>query len=249
MERDRLVSFLDDYLEVDRVPDYGPNGLQVIGKAEVRRVALAVSAAAEVFRHAAEADLLIVHHGLFWERDSRVVGVLLRERLRLLFTHDLTLLAYHLPLDRHPGVGNNAQIIQHLGLRLVEQERPLSNVGYVGEYAEAIPTADFVRRANQLFGAQAFVEPAGRTTVRRIGVVSGGAGNVANLVEAAARGCDLYLTGTASEPAPAVAREMAIGLVAPGHYNTEKFGVLALGALLAERFGLSTVFVDVPNPL
>ncbi len=251
MERDHLVGFLNEFLEVGRVSDYGPNGLQVIGKSGVERVALAVSASAEVFERAIAggADLLLVHHGLFWERESRVIGPLMRGRLRLLLDHDLTLLAYHLPLDRHLTVGNNAQIISRLGLQLVEPERPLAEVGYIGEADEPQAARAFAERVNRLFGADSFVELAGRREVRRIGVVSGGAGGSARLLEAVERGCDLYLTGTASEPAPAIARELGMALIAPGHYNTERFGILALGDVLHDRFGLSTFFVDVPNPL
>lgn len=251
VSRDKIVTFLDEYLDVHGIRDYGPMGMQVVGKEEVNRVAVAVSASHACFAQAVsqQADMLIVHHGLFWDNESRVVGKAMRGRLETLFQHDMTLLAYHLCLDKHPEIGNNVLALRALGATPTALETPLAGVGYVGEFASPVPWEELAERAQSAFGGEPFLFPSGPDQTIRLGLVTGGAGNSVHVIEAAGRGCDTYLTGDLSEPAPALAAELGMNLIGAGHYNTEKLGVQAVGRRLEERFGVSSVFIDVPNPL
>lgn len=249
--RDEIVSFLDEYLDVQGIRDYGPMGMQVIGKEEVNRVAVAVSASHACFGLAAglEADMLIVHHGLFWDNESRVVGSAMRGRLETLFRHDMSLLAYHLCLDNHQKIGNNVLALRALGATPIALEAPLAGVGYVGEFANPVSWQELAERAKDTFGGEPYLFPSGPAETRHLGLVTGGGGNSVHVTEAAERGCDTYLTGNLSEPAPALAAELGMNLIGAGHYNTEKLGVQAVGRLLEEKFGETAVFIDVPNPL
>ncbi len=249
--RDKIVCFLDEYLDVQGIRDYGPMGMQVIGKAEVERVALAVSASRACFAQAAaqQADMLIVHHGLLWENESRVICKVMRNRLELLFRHDMSLLGYHLCLDKHPEIGNNVLALRALGATPIEFDSPLSAVGFVGEFSEPLAWVELTERVRSTFGGEPYLFPHGPPRTSRLGLVTGGAGHASHITEAAERGCDTYLTGNLSEPAPAAAAELSINLIGAGHYNTERLGIQAVGRLLEEQFGVSSVFINVPNPL
>lgn len=248
--RDEIIRFLDDYLQIASFRDYCPNGLQVIGRPAVERVALGVSANLECFRLAAEgkADMLITHHGLFWENTSQVVGTMRKSRLKLLFRHDITLLGYHLPLDAHPVVGNNALWLKELGFELeginlgVARGRP---IGAIGNATRRQTLRDLVEQVTRVGGAPPRVYAYGPQTVRRVGVVTGGGYH--NLPDAIALGCDTFITGETGEPSEGIAREEGINFIGVGHYNSEKLGVQALGELLQTQFGVTTFFCDVPN--
>ncbi len=249
-----IAAHLDQVLEVRAVRDYGPNGLQVeardLGSA-VTRVATAVSAnlaaieAAVAFR----AELLVVHHGLIWGGGiERVTGPTAR-RLAALLGGGVSLLAYHLPLDRHPTLGNNAGLCDLLGLgaRTPFGEVRGVAIGTVGELAAPLPAAELRARVAAGVGHPTFAFMHGPAQVRRIAVCSGAAGD---MIEAArAAGADAFLTGELAERAGELARELGIHLLAAGHYATEVFGPQRLGAELATRFGVATTFVDVPSPL
>ncbi len=244
--RDDIVAFADQYLEAASYADYGPVGLQVVGGPQVRKIACAVSASRELFERAAAAgaQLVLVHHGLFWDRDTRVVGPVMRERLRVLFDAGLTLLAYHLALDAHPEVGNNALLCRGLG---VEPERRFAGIGFGGRLPEPIPVGELARRLEEQLGREPLVFPYGPERVERVAVCSGGAAQY--LPEAAVGGYDCYVTGEAAEPTMRSALELGVHFVAGGHYATETLGVQALATRLAERFGLEWEFVDLPNPV
>ena len=244
--RDDVLAFADALLDVASYPDFGPIGLQVAGPDEVRRIACGVSASRELFERAAasEAQLVIVHHGLFWDRDSRVVGPLLRERLRALFDAEITLAAYHLALDAHPEIGNNAFLARALG---VERERRFAGVGFGGALAEEASLPDFAERVQEVLGRVPLVFPYGPERIERVAICSGGAAR--EIDEAIAGGYDCFLTGEAAEPTKHVAKEAQIHFVAAGHYATETSGVQALSARLAEEFGLEWEFIDLPNPV
>jgi dinuclear metal center YbgI/SA1388 family protein len=245
--RDEIIAWADEYLDVASYPDYGPMGLQVVGTAEVRRIVCGVSASRELFQRAAEAEaqLVLVHHGLFWERDSRVIGPVLRERLRALFDADLNLVAYHLALDAHAEVGNNALLCDELG---VDRERRFADgYGFGGRLAEPVPISDLAERAQQRLGQMPLVFSYGPEVVERVAVCSGGAARY--LAQAAAEGYDCFVTGEADEPTKHAAKEAGVHFVAGGHYATETLGVRALAAKLAERFDLAWEFVDLPNPV
>jgi dinuclear metal center YbgI/SA1388 family protein len=250
--RDEIVQYLNDYLQVERFKDYGPNGVQVIGRPEVERVALGVSANLECFRIAVsrQANMLIVHHGLFWENMPRVVGTMMKARLKMLFEHDITLLGYHLPLDAHPEIGNNALWLKNLGFTLEEVELGLARgqaIGAIGTATKRQTLRDLVEQVNMLAGAAAHVYEYGPQTIRRLGVVTGGGQGY--VLEAIARGCDTFLTGEIGEPTEAIVREEGINFIAVGHYNSEKIGVQALGNLLQTKFEVETFFCDVPNKI
>jgi dinuclear metal center YbgI/SA1388 family protein len=245
-QRDDIVAFCDELLDVGSYPDYGPVGLQVVGTEDVQRIVCGVSASRELFERAAEAEaqLVIVHHGLFWEKDSRVVGPILRGRMKALFDGDLTLLGYHLALDAHPEIGNNANLCRELG---VEPERRFTEWGWGGSLATPVPASEFASRVQEVVGRMPLVFSYGPEEIRRVAICSGGAGRY--VADAIAEGYDCFLTGEADEPTKHLAKEAGIHFVAAGHYATETSGVQALAARVAERFGVEWQFVDLPNPV
>jgi dinuclear metal center YbgI/SA1388 family protein len=243
--RDEILAFADRLLEVAEYPDYGPVGLQVVGAEEVSVLACGVSASRELFERAAGlgAEMVLVHHGLFWDRDPRVVDRRMKLRLEALFDADLTLAAYHLALDAHLEIGNNALLAKELG---VEIERRF-DVGIGGSPAEPTAADGFVARVSERLGREPLVFPYGPAEVRRVAIVSGGGASL--LPRAAAEGYDLFLTGEPAEPTMMAARELGIHFVAAGHYATERLGIQALAARLAEQFGLDWQFVELENPV
>lgn len=243
--RDEILAFANELLDVEAYPDYGPVGLQVVGAAEVTMLACGVSASRELFEHtkALGAELLVVHHGLFWDRDSRVVDQRLKGRLQTLFEGDITLAAYHLALDAHPEVGNNALLAAELGLEVEER----FEVGFGCSLPEPVSADAFVTRIRDTLGREPLSFPYGPQEVRRVAIVSGGAAGM--LSQAAAAGYDLFLTGEPAEPTMMTARELGIHFVAGGHYATERLGVQALTQRLAEEFALDWRFIELTNPV
>ncbi|HEX8742141.1 MAG TPA: Nif3-like dinuclear metal center hexameric protein [Thermoleophilaceae bacterium] len=249
--RDEIVAHLDELLDARGWSDYGPNGLQVIGREEVERVVTGVSAHRELFERAAAAGagMVVCHHGIFWRSTPQTIGAQMRGRLESLFAAGMSLAAYHLPLDAHPEHGNNALICDALGLtkgeRFAEHEgRP---IGFVGRAPAPVPLERLVERCGSVFGRPPLVLPGGPELVERVGVVSGG--GAGSLAEAAALGLDALLTGEPEEPSMADAAEHGVTLLACGHYASETLGVRRLGELVAERFGVAHEFVEVPNPV
>jgi len=249
--RDEIVAFLDGLLDAADWPDYGPNGLQVPGSDEVELVVSGVSAHAELFERAADAgaQMVLCHHGILWDFHPRSITAQLKRRLEALFAADMSLVAYHLPLDAHPEVGNNALICAALGFERAEPfgEAKGRALGFVGRSAEGIGRPQLVERCREVFGQEPRVFDAGPEVVHSVGVVSGAGSS--ELAGAASAGLDALVTGEPSEHAMADAREAAITFIAGGHYATETFGVRRLGELLAERFGVEHRFVAVPNPV
>ncbi|HYM45065.1 MAG TPA: Nif3-like dinuclear metal center hexameric protein [Solirubrobacteraceae bacterium] len=248
-----ILDELDSLLAPGRFRDYCPNGLQVPGPAEVSTLATGVSAGAELFELAAGADaeLLLVHHGLFWGSGPGPIDAQLKRRLKLLFDADIALAAYHLPLDAHPELGNNALIARALGAeRLDEPFAPHDGepIGCLARFpGGSIPAAELFARVQTATARAPLVFDAGPPLVRTLAIVSGA--GVDHLAQAASAGADAFLTGEPAERAMAQARELGLHFLAAGHYATETFGVCALGDRLAERFGLRHVFLDVPNPV
>lgn len=251
-----VVGYLDTTLEIDRFKDYAPNGLQVEGVMEVDNVVTGVSASAELISRAIEqhADLIVVHHGLVWGSGlTRIAGPIAR-RLQLLLGNDVSLAAYHLPLDKHPRLGNNVGLCDALALGATRE--PFGDVrgtplGLAGSWSSPLTRDDAISRiaAGVCKGQQPrFVFPYGPAVVRRVGVCSGAA---SDLLEAAAgNACDLFLTGELAERAGDLAKELQITLVAAGHYATEVFGPMRIAEELRLRFpGLNVQFVPVPNPI
>lgn len=242
-----IEAFLDEWLEVRRFKDYGPNGLQVEGRPEIRRIASGVTASLAFIQAAMEAgaDTLLVHHGLFWRgQDGRLTGWL-RERVARVLRHDLNLFAYHLPLDAHPEVGNNAQLGLHLGVSVTARAGDQDLV-FLGEAEAPMALDSLAGRLQRALARQPLVLEGDGRALRRIAWCTGGA---QGFFEAAiAAGADAFVTGEVSEPQAHLARETGVAFLACGHHATERFGVAALGQALAARFGLEHVFIDVPNP-
>jgi dinuclear metal center YbgI/SA1388 family protein len=249
-----LLGFLDALLEPDTFADYGPNGLQVPGREEVQTVLTGVSGQAELFDRAVDggADLVLVHHGILWDHQPRRIDRLQARRLRALLANDISLAAYHLPLDAHPTVGNNALIADALGC-LDEGRTPFGTakgraVGFSAAFPDpGISPGELVRRVIETTGREPLTFLAGPDPIRTIGIVSGGAPELVQ--EAIDAGLDAFLTGEPAEHVMATAREGRVHFLGAGHYATETFGIRRLGELLAERFGLNHQFVQIPNPI
>ena len=248
--RDEIVAHLDELLEAPSWDDYGPNGLQVVGRDEVELVATGVSAHRELFARAAEAGagMVLCHHGIFWRSTPQVVGPQMKGRLKALFDADMSLVAYHLPLDAHEEVGNNALICAGLGLRRGARfgEAAGRPIGFVGHADEPLALGALAERCEAVFGRAPLVLPGGER-VASVGIVSGG--GAASIAEAAERGLDALVTGEPEEPSMADAAETGVSLLACGHYATETFGIRRLGELVADRFGVEHRFIELPNPV
>jgi dinuclear metal center YbgI/SA1388 family protein len=251
-----IVGYLDATLEIERFKDYAPNGLQVEGVLEVERIVTGVSASAELIGRAIElgADLIVVHHGLVWGPGlSKIAGPLAR-RLKLLLGNDVSLAAYHLPLDKHARLGNNTGLADALGLSPTREwfgEVRGTALGLAGTWSTPLSRADAIARvgAGVCSGhVPRFVFPHGPDQVRKVGLCTGAA---SDLIEAAAAaGCDMFVTGELAERAGELAKELQITLVAAGHVATEVFGVMRLADELRMKFpGVETRYIDVPSPL
>jgi dinuclear metal center YbgI/SA1388 family protein len=244
----QLITYLDRLLSVDEFRDYGPNGLQVPGPAAVQTVVTGVSANGRLLADAVAtgADLVLVHHGLFWRGDPQQITPLLRGRLQPLLQHDIALAAYHLPLDAHPEHGNNALLAAALGG--VDQE-PFAEIGvrvrFEGDGLTVTELTDRVRAA--VGGREPLVVAAGPERIRTLGIVTGAASD--QMLDAIALGLDAFLTGEPAERAFSIATDSGIHFLAAGHHATETFGVRRLGELLEREFGIRHVFCDVPNPI
>ena len=247
-----MIAELDRLLDPGSFDDFGPNGLQVPGADQVDRIVTGVSASVKLHERAARegAQLVLVHHGLFWRGMARHIDRALHRRLKPLFANDIGLAAYHLPLDGHPVVGNNALLAGCLRCTATEPfgEHRGATIGVAGRFGEeGIDAADLLARVREATGRDPLVLDHGPARVRSIGIVSGAGSDY--LGEAVARGLDAFLTGEPAERVMTQAREAGIHFIAAGHYATETFGVRRLGEHLQETFGVAHVFVDDPNPI
>lgn len=249
---DDVIEFCNRLLEIDSFGDYGPNGLQVPGSPEVVRIATAVSAHLESIDAAIAdgTDLLITHHGLFWDFHPRALSPAMAARLKLCFASDLSVAGYHLPLDAHPEIGNNAILARSLGFEPGDGDIGSAKgrtIGVVATRPDPLPAAEFFAGVERLLGQPPLVLPEGPEAIGSVGVVTGaGAGEIHTAIEL---GLDAFLTGEPAEHVMADAREGGINFIAGGHYATEKAGVERLGEMVAERFGVEHRFIDVPNPI
>ena len=244
----KLIAHLDRLLAVDEFHDYGPNGLQVPGPAEIQTVVTGVSANGRLLAAAVEAgaDLLLVHHGLFWRGEPLEITPLKHRRLQPLFAHDIALAAYHLPLDAHPEHGNNALIAQGLDGR---DPQRLGDVGiHVRFDGDGLTVEELTARVRTVVGGrEPLVIAAGPERIRTLGIVSGAATD--EMLGAIDLGLDAFLTGEPAERAFSIATDAGIHFLAAGHHATETFGVRRLGELLEREFGVRHRFVDVVNPI
>ncbi|MCA9940329.1 MAG: Nif3-like dinuclear metal center hexameric protein [Anaerolineales bacterium] len=251
MKRNELTTYLDDYLRIGDIKDYGPQGLQLESdNQEVRRVALAVDVAPPVIEAAGAwgADMLLVHHGILWRSVERLAGPL-GERVRRLLRHGINLYAAHLPLDAHAEVGNNAVLARLLNVKAEAWwcEVMGTKLGVCGPLPESAPLSQFVQQVNEQLHTTARVLSHGPALVNRVAILSGfGADEVA---AAAALGADTYVTGETSHAHYWAAADHHLNVIFAGHYATETVGVQALGAHLARHFGLETRFFDFPTDM
>jgi dinuclear metal center YbgI/SA1388 family protein len=249
-----ILAELDRLLDPARFEDYGPNGLQVPGAEQVETIATGVSASLELFEQAADeqAQLLVVHHGLFWGQGPGPIDAALKRRLKALFDADIGLAAYHLPLDAHPQLGNNALIAKALGAPEALEPFALHRgepIGFIANLpGDGIAPPELFARVRELTGdREPLVFDAGPERIRRLAIVSGAGSDY--LADAVAARADALLSGEPAERVMTAAKEAQIHFIAAGHYATETFGVKALGQHLAETFGVRHTFLDVPNPI
>lgn len=250
MKRTDLVGYLAEYLRLGDFKDASWNGMQVEGAPGIDHLATAVDATPGAIRGAAEsgAQVLIVHHGLFWATGERIVGPL-REKLKSLLAADLTLYAAHLPLDAHPEVGNNPCLARLLGLAVGGPFGDVSGtpIGVLCEPKGGLARHELVKRLAEAVGSEPRVYDLGPPKVRRIGIVTGNGGSTVN--EATGRGLDCLVTGEWTYTNYQNARDHELNVICAGHYATETFGVRALGEHLSSRFGLRHTFVPDPAPM
>jgi len=244
--RDDIVAYANELLEVERFPEYGRPGLQVIGADEVTKLACGVSSSRELFERAGDTDaqLVLVHHGLFWRNEPLVIDRRLKGRLQALFAANLSLVAYHLALDAHAELGNNALLAARLG---VARDETFADVGAGGSLADPVGIEELGRRLADATGREPLVFAEGPESIERVAVVTGGGGE--RVIQAAHEGYDAFVTGEPEEPALHSARELGIHFLAGGHYATETFGVRALADRLAHEFSLEWEFLELPNPV
>lgn len=251
MNRNELTDYIDNLLAINTFRDYCPNGLQVEGRTEVRKIVTGVTACQALIDAAiaCEADAIIVHHGFFWKNENPIVTGMKRQRLASLLRHDVNLLAYHLPLDAHPSLGNNIQLAQQLGWltegRLSEKDE--GALVFYGELPEPQTADDFIAKLEKVLGRKPLHIPGAEAKISRLAWCTGAAqGYIEQVI---GKGFDAYISGEASEYTTHIARENNIHYFAAGHHATERYGIQALGAHLAEAFDIEHQFIDINNPV
>ncbi len=247
MRNIELENVINRELKIDEFQDYAPNGLQVEGRAHIQRVVTGVTACQalldEAVRH--QADAIIVHHGYFWKNEPAVIRGMKRNRLKTLLCNDINLYGYHLPLDAHPSLGNNAQLARLINAKVVGLIEPFVPHG---EFEQPITPVELAARIEQALGRQAFyLGDNAPAEIRKLAWCTGGG---QSFIQAVAEfGVDAFITGEVSEQTVHIAREMGLHFYAAGHHATERYGVKALGEWLAGHYGLDVTFIDIPNPV
>lgn len=248
--RIHLENYVNDLLKISHFKDYCPNGLQVQGKDAIKNLVTGVTASLALIEQAieAQADAILVHHGWFWKNDDpRVVGQL-HARLKRLMDHDMSLFAYHLPLDQHPQFGNNNKLAEVLGIKIEGQSEvnPMVWYGSLPSKSKMRQLSDLTALVEKKLNRTPLVIGAPTQNIKRIAWCTGGAqGYISDAVQL---GADVYLTGEISEQTTHIARELGIAFISAGHHATERYGVQALGNHLSEVFGIKHLFIDIPNP-
>ncbi|MGC9386103.1 MAG: Nif3-like dinuclear metal center hexameric protein [Hydrogenovibrio sp.] len=247
MHISELTEYLDDYLRIADFKDYAPNGLQVSGKSKIHRIVTGVTACQALIDAAIElqADAILVHHGYFWKNEPVTLTGMKRKRIHSLLMHDINLLGYHLPLDAHPEVGNNAQLGQLWGLTDITSDA--KSLVRLGRLPSAKSMGDFIQEVSRSLGRAPLHLPGGPEKIETVAWCSGGAqGYIQQAIDWRA---DVFISGEVSEQTTHQALESGLHYLAAGHHATERVGVKALGEHLSQQFDLEVVFVDVPNPV
>ncbi len=248
ISRDRLTRYLDEYLAISSITDDSLNGMQVEGKARISKIAFAVDACLESIRTAARihANVLIVHHGLFWGRNERIIGVM-QKRISVLLARRISLYAIHLPLDCHDEVGNNVELARILGLDHLGKfaEYKGTKIGVLAGTAKLLRREEIKNKLEKKLKTRVEMLSFGPSKVQRIGIVSGGAGFFA--AEAKTEGCDMLITGETSHAAFHLAKEAGINVLFAGHYASETVGLKALAKHLQKQFSITCKFISAPT--
>jgi len=251
IQRDEIIRWLDEYLDVKSFDDDCPNGLQVEGVPGIHQIVVGVSVCQALFDASQKkgAQMVIVHHGLIWKGLPWVIRGVLRDRLESLLKNGTNLVGYHLPLDAHPDIGNNILLAKKLKIGELKPFGHHGNkpIGWHGHLATESPREAILKRIETVLGGKVIHFDAGKEDIRRIGIISGGAAK--DLYEAIELGLDLFLTGEAEEPTYEICKEVGINFVAGGHYRTERPGIQALGEKVHEKFDLPVTFFESPNPV
>ncbi len=244
-----IERYCNERLDSERFQDYAPNGIQVEGRSEVRKVVAGVTASLDLIDAAieVEADAIIVHHGYFWKGESPIIAGMKRSRLQRLLSHDISLLAYHLPLDAHPEIGNNVELARRLGIAVEGELNGGGGLALHGLLSQPVSAGLFADHLGNVLGRKPLHLPGAGTKILRVGWCTGGAEGYC--LAAAEAGMDAYISGEVSEQTFHVCREMGIHYFAAGHHATERYGVCALAQELAGRFELDWSFVDIENPV
>lgn len=246
-----IIQWCDQTLKSPEFKDYAPNGLQIEGKTEVRKILAAVTASQDAIDAAIRenADLLLVHHGYFWKGEAYPITGMRGKRIKSLIQHDISLLAYHLPLDSHPSLGNNAAIADLLELERIEtldpsERHPIGNIGYLNQ---PMPVEEFKKFVSEKLKFDVTHLPADKNMIEKVGFCTGGAQDF--IVKAAEQGCDAYISGEVSERTFYEAKELGVHYFACGHHATERYGVQRLGQAISEQFDIEYVYFELNNPI
>ena len=246
-----IIQWCDQTLKSSEFKDYAPNGLQIEGKTEVRKILAAVTASQDAIDAAIRenADLLLVHHGYFWKGEAYPITGMRGKRIKSLIQHDISLLAYHLPLDSHPSLGNNAAIADLLELERIEtldpsERHPIGNIGYLNQ---PMPVEEFKTFVSEKLKFDVTHLPADKNMIEKVGFCTGGAQDF--IVKAAEQGCDAYISGEVSERTFYEAKELDVHYFACGHHATERYGVQRLGQAISEQFDIEYVYFELNNPI
>ena len=250
MQRREFNQLLNTLLKPETINDFCPNGLQVEGKDEIRTIVTGVTASQALIDAAIEnnADAILVHHGYFWKGESQPITGMKKRRVAALLAKDINLFAYHLPLDIHPEMGNNAQLAQLLDIEIEAGLEPVNNsVAMKGRLKTPLTGSEFADKINQVLNRAPLTSLVRTGKIETIALCTGGGQGYIDL--AAEQGLDAYLTGEASEQTIHSSREQNIDFFAAGHHATERYGIKALGELLAEQYGFDVTFIDIDNPV
>lgn len=251
VELKQLLAWCDSTLNVNQFKDYCPNGLQIEGKSVVKKIMTAVTASQQAIDAAiaAQADALLVHHGYFWKGEAAPLTGIKGQRIKKLMQHDISLIAYHLPLDAHPQLGNNAALADLLGIHITGALDPSEKqpIGNVGELSQPMSVAELQQHLSQQLGREPLHLAGAQTQIKKIGFCTGAAQDF--LIKAADLNCDAYISGEVSERTYHDARELGIHYFACGHHATERGGVQRLGQAIAGQFAIAVQFVDFDNPV
>ena len=246
-----IIQWCDQTLKSTEFKDYAPNGLQIEGKTEVHKILAAVTASQDAIDAAIRenADLLLVHHGYFWKGEAYPITGMRGKRIKSLIQHDISLLAYHLPLDSHPSLGNNAAIADLLKLERIEaldpsERHPIGNIGYLNQ---PMPVEEFKKFVSEKLKFDVTHLPADKNMIEKVGFCTGGAQDF--IVKAAEQGCDAYISGEVSERTFYEAKELGVHYFACGHHATERYGVQRLGQAISEQFDIEYVYFELNNPI